>query len=1008
MHDAESATGAVRPSSGQPASQWQTLIIDDADATISLGTSVAACSAGVLLLDDSQGQPTQSTAGVDLTALMDETVIESASGASAAQGSASYTRGTRFHEAVGRGLHVLDVLGRGGMGVAFRARQQDLARDVAIKVLHGGGRQAGPSEALHREARLTADLDHPGVIPIHQAGLDFFCMRLVRGRTLRSLCADRPLEGESLIRFIGHLARLAEAVAFAHHRGIIHRDIKPGNVMVGEHDEVLLLDWGLALRGETIDGRWHSDELAQRGACAGTPQYLPPETACGHREVIGPPSDVFLLGALLYQALSGRPPYRGESVRQVLLSAATNDWTPVSRLVPQAPPALVALQEQAMAADPGARPEAAAVAAGLRTWLHERQVARRADEALAAAHRVLAALPPPQAAADASQVYAECDRAWRHCQAAEALVGSGAAVALVMQDVALVQGRQALASGDLGLARVCADRVMADETDGQMAALRSAVAQAEARRHRARRRLRLMVVAALLLVGAGLLSLIIGTRYALDSEARLSAQRQAMAKDLLAQAQGSEDLAERHLLLHQALGYDEDNAQVRTLLIQTTLEMGWQSLASGDLISAGHLAESVTALAEDAAADLAIAIAVAIREQGAQRQAELERRHAILQAVADDSLMVIDEALVTQVAGWDGNEHLPAFSALIGHQRAAVRQFVIQVLARRKEGWQAERILLQASNDPDHEVRLAAWRVLGQHDLPLSAEDMVTALTILDGGPSHHLPGPVSRSHAVLLGTRQRQALAAAGHAAHQAGDHRQALGLLLWAYRPEEAIELVVDHLSDDAEALAQAVRLAWWHLHDPERAAALAASLRQHHPEVWDGWHVGWHQALARGDLDQVRTEVEAAGAVLAGDPRLVVWQALVGDPQAEQRLGRSLAMMTRAFCSAQVLAKRVVQERVDRHGLMRAARDRLYLESVAEEGHLALLHEVYAALWHRRFQATRHLLAVLAEYHSEDEAVLCLHHRVLANGDHAAAPLFAAHAEHLTRLITAGASP
>ena len=1008
MLDDDHASGAVESSTGRPASQWETLIIDDADATISLGAPLVAAGDGVtsgaVLCDDDRDGLT--LAATDLTAIMDATVIESVSGAEAGPGSASFTRGTRFHEAVGRKLHVLDVLGRGGMGVAFRARQQDLARDVAIKVLHGGGSQSAPTEALHREARLTADLDHPGVIPIHQAGCDFFSMRLVRGRTLRSLCGDGPTTGESLVRLVGHLARLTEAVAFAHHRGILHRDIKPGNVMVGEHDEVLLLDWGLALRGELVDGHWRCTDQASYSACAGTPQYLAPETACGRSDDIGPASDVFLLGALLYQFLTGRPPYVGQSVRQVLLAAAINDWTSVAKLVDDAPPDLVALQEAAMASEPGARPDAAALGAGLRAWLHGRSVARRATEALAAARQVVAALPPPEAAADVMAVYADCDRARRHTQAAEALIGATQEVIMALVAIELAQARQALETGDLGLARVCIDRVQASDDHPPVAAMRAALAQCEARRHAARRGLRILAVAAVLLVGIGLASLIISTRYALDGEARLVAERQGQAQDMfeLAHAMSADDLAGRQLLLHQALGYDETHAGVRSLLADTTQALAWQSVENGDVGSARHLAVTVADLGQATMAqELMAAIDAAVAARDAIRREEVARRHALLERIdgAAEEALAIDDALAVQIAAWDGTEHLPALSALLVHPRPAVRLLVVQVLARRKS-WDDGQRLLAAGADADRAVRLAAWRTFGRHDYGVPTEVIVRALAARDDEPET-LPGSESRQHAALLGPRQRRALAQAGRGAAEAGRHRAALRQLLWADESMAVVDLVTAHLSDDHEAMALAARLAWWRLHDPDRAAILAEALRQLAPRAWDGWHVAWCVYLARGDTAALRASVRSASAHLGDDPRLIAWRAAIGEAAAERALAQRLATAESGFGPALSLALRVALERPDQAARLRHARDRLRLTTTATDGWLVALNEVHQQLWLGHRHRALRLVALLAEAQPEQDLILQLHQRVLAIVPPDTATLFAAHATALVGLVS-----
>jgi len=199
---------------------------------------------------------------------------------------------------------VHELLGRGGMGAVYRATDQLLKRDVALKVLTTELEQDTIARRLEREARVLAALDHPGIVAIHDAGIledgrPFYVMRLVRGRRLDEQARDES-PGERLRRFLS----VCDAVSFAHSRGVIHRDLKPANVMVGEFGEVLVLDWGVAkLSGEerasTESGfREGADGITGDGIAVGTPGFMAPEQSAGG-QTVDVRADVFALGAML-------------------------------------------------------------------------------------------------------------------------------------------------------------------------------------------------------------------------------------------------------------------------------------------------------------------------------------------------------------------------------------------------------------------------------------------------------------------------------------------------------------------------------------------------------------------------------------------------------------------------------------------------------------------------------------------------------------------------------------
>jgi eukaryotic-like serine/threonine-protein kinase len=215
---------------------------------------------------------------------------------------------------------ILRPIGRGGMGSVYAARDEQLGREVAIKVSNAAAPADDLDQRLRQEAKVLARLEHPGIVPVHDAGLLddgrwFYVMKLVRGETLADHAASLEHEAARLVVF----ERVAETVAFAHAAGIVHRDLKPSNVMVGQFGEVLVLDWGVARvlarvdRGggpaaRAADG--HPDgagDGTSGGTRLGTAGFMAPEQAHGDSSNAGPPADVYALGALLFWMWTGRP-----------------------------------------------------------------------------------------------------------------------------------------------------------------------------------------------------------------------------------------------------------------------------------------------------------------------------------------------------------------------------------------------------------------------------------------------------------------------------------------------------------------------------------------------------------------------------------------------------------------------------------------------------------------------------------------------------------------------------
>jgi serine/threonine protein kinase len=228
-------------------------------------------------------------------------------------------------------------IGRGGMGTVYAARDELLDRDVALKVSNSAVVESDLEQRLQQEARVLARLEHPGIVPVHDAGILgdgrlFYVMKLVRGRTLTEALDGR--RDETLVLSI--FERIAETVAFAHAAGIVHRDLKPSNVMVGRFGEVLVLDWGVAkLLGDRpapaprAAGARPGAGGTEGGTRIGTPGFMSPEQQRGRQDV-GAAADVYSLGALLTWMLAGATPEsRDDAIKR--LRAVTP--TPSKRLI---------------------------------------------------------------------------------------------------------------------------------------------------------------------------------------------------------------------------------------------------------------------------------------------------------------------------------------------------------------------------------------------------------------------------------------------------------------------------------------------------------------------------------------------------------------------------------------------------------------------------------------------------------------------------------------------------
>jgi tetratricopeptide (TPR) repeat protein len=298
----------------------------------------------------------------------------------------------------------------GGIGRVWLARDASLGRDVALKELLPE-RAGNPAVWVRfiKEAQVTGQLEHPGIVPIYEVGrrpedqAPFYTMRFVRGRTLAGAVAayherrDRgkvgPLElRELLTAFVG----VCNAVAYAHSRGVLHRDLKPQNVVLGDYGEVIVLDWGLAKVMDSPDDEAPPLQVAGEGETGatvqgqvlGTPAYMAPEQAEGRLDQLGPASDVYGLGAILYEVLTGRPPFGGDDTLTVLQRVIHEPPARPRSLGKGPPPALEAVCLKALAKQPAARyATAKELAAEVQRWLADEPVTAYRDPLLTRARR---------------------------------------------------------------------------------------------------------------------------------------------------------------------------------------------------------------------------------------------------------------------------------------------------------------------------------------------------------------------------------------------------------------------------------------------------------------------------------------------------------------------------------------------------------------------------------------------------------------------------------------------
>ncbi len=323
------------------------------------------------------------------------------------------------HTAPNPGLRfrILRPHARGGLGEVHVARDEELGREVALKQIQDRHADDRDSQARFMlEAEITGGLEHPGIVPVyglgHYAdGRPFYAMRFIRGDSLKDACerfhkadaaerdpGERSLELRSLL---GRFVDVCNAIAYAHSRGVLHRDLKPGNIMLGKYGETLVVDWGLA---KTVDGPAivstepgegsltpSSASMASHtmmGSAMGTPQFMSPEQAAGRLDLLGPPSDVYSLGATLYFLLTGKPPINDKEVGSTLQKVQRGEFPPPRQIKADIHPALEAICMKAMALKPYDRyGSPRTMAEDIEHWLADEPVSAWAEPWIVKARR---------------------------------------------------------------------------------------------------------------------------------------------------------------------------------------------------------------------------------------------------------------------------------------------------------------------------------------------------------------------------------------------------------------------------------------------------------------------------------------------------------------------------------------------------------------------------------------------------------------------------------------------
>ncbi len=357
----ETLVGELRPASEEPASPAAAPSSTVAEApTIAPATPPTSPIPGLAspLADAEATEPHDDQATVDF-----------GSSGTAGPGASSPDRIRYFGD-----YEITRELARGGMGVVFLARQISLNRPVALKMILAG-QLANDTDVkrFYTEAEAAAGLDHPGIVPIYEVGQHegqhYFSMGFVEGQSLAQRLADGPLPPREAAAL---MVKVAEAIEYAHGRGVIHRDLKPGNILLDRNGNPRVTDFGLAKK---VEG---DSALTASGQIMGTPSYMPPEQASGNRGQVGPAADVYALGATLYALVTGRPPFQAATAMDTVIQVIGEEPVPPRRLNPGVPRDVETICLKCLEKEPARRYAAASdLADELRRYLDGKPILAR-------------------------------------------------------------------------------------------------------------------------------------------------------------------------------------------------------------------------------------------------------------------------------------------------------------------------------------------------------------------------------------------------------------------------------------------------------------------------------------------------------------------------------------------------------------------------------------------------------------------------------------------------------
>ena len=434
---------------------------------------------------------------------------------------------------------LLEQLGKGGMGLVYAARQVSLDRDVAVKLLRTDKQGSHSARAKFlAEAQVTGELEHPNIVPVYELGatkdgIPFYAMKQVKGQPW-----SRTISGAARAANLEIWMRVADAVAYAHSCGVIHRDIKPENVMLGDYGEVVLMDWGLAV---SITNENHAPHIESLPAVGGTPGYMAPEMARGETGLIGYSSDVYLLGAVLFEIVTGCAPHPGEAVSDIIQAARNNEIV----VGPQNEP-LLAIARTAMASRPGDRYASVKLLQGA---IREYQAHQESIELTQRAKADLAV-------ASRSDRYDDFSKAMFAYQEAAALWEGNAAAREGDADTRLMYARCAAEKGDLELAE---SLLIVDDPDH--ANCLETVMKMRAVREEQRHRQAFLSVALRGMIAFVILALTIGV-VLIRGEKERAVNAELSARDAEQTARGAKDKIEKALLDTRAAQADAESARL--------------------------------------------------------------------------------------------------------------------------------------------------------------------------------------------------------------------------------------------------------------------------------------------------------------------------------------------------------------------------------------------------------------------------------------------------------------